>query len=150
MARPDWYGKDARRKLVNAYHFRKRCGMSDEWRYFGEFEDWALSNGWGPGKSIVRPDVSRPWGPGNARVADGHVRSRCRYGGGYRRVRCYSEDGELAGEFDTVRDAAVWLAALQGWESVDSAYTRIYLATVRNKRSRKCGGYVWEAVGSDA
>lgn len=60
------YGEQLRKrwcKLVKEPHTRT-------WNDFAQFYDWAIANGYGPNRQVRRIDKSKPWRPGNCKVAE--------------------------------------------------------------------------------
>lgn len=63
--------------------------VCDEWHNFPTFEEWALSNGYAPNKSIDRIDLNKGYEPGNCRFTTAAMQAENR-----RTTRMLEFDGE--------------------------------------------------------
>ena len=56
--------------LYNKWNYALRCGVCDEWEDFNAFCVWALTNEYEYGKTLVRTDKLKPYGPENCHWAE--------------------------------------------------------------------------------
>ncbi len=59
---------ESRSKLYNIHAQMVKIGISEEWKNYNVFRDWAIANDWKEGVKIKRIDVEKPYSSDNCKI----------------------------------------------------------------------------------